>query len=144
MVWVWASLFIVTRLVEVFTSELVSIWFTAGSLVAFFLALCTNLSETAQILVFLGVSLVLMICTRRIFIKMLKNNKENTNLESVKGTVHKLIKAVGEDQLGEIKISGVVWRVSSKNNKPIAENVKVKIIDIEGNKFVVEEKKEDD
>ena len=144
MVWIWASLFIVTLLVEVYTSELVSIWFAAGSLVSFFLALCTTLNETVQILVFLGVSLILMICTRRIFLKMLKNNKENTNLESLKGTIHKLIKAVDEDQLGEIKINGVVWRVSSKNNKTIAENSKVQIVDIEGNKFIVEEKKEND
>ena len=142
MVWVWASLFLVTLIIEVFTAELVSIWFTAGSLVAFFLALCTNLNATVQILVFLGTAVLLMICTRRIFLKMLKNNKQNTNLDSLIGTVHKLSKAVDEDELGEIKINGVVWRVTSK--KAISENAKVKILSVEGNKFVVEEVKEND
>ena len=37
---------------------------------------------------------------------------------------------------------GVVWRVFSKNKKPIAENKKVKILEIDGNKFIVEEEKE--
>lgn len=142
MVWVWASLFIVTLIVEVYTAELVSIWFTIGSFIAFFLALCTNLNATVQILVFLGTAIVLMILTRKIFLKMLKNNKEKTNLDSVIGTIHKLTKAINEDY-GEIKINGVIWRVVSKNNKPINERSKVKILEIDGNKFIVEEIKED-
>ena len=142
MVWAWAAIFIVTLIIEVNTAELVSIWFTIGSLVAFFLALCTNLNSTIQILAFLGTAIVLMICTRKIFLKMLKNNKETSNLDSLIGTVHKLSKSIDED-FGEIKINGVIWRVFSKNKKPIAENAKVKILEIEGNKFKVEEIKED-
>ena len=74
---------------------------------------------------------------------MLKNNHEKTNLDSVIGTTHKLLKKIDEEP-GEVKINGVVWRVSSKNKKPISENKKVKIIELDGNKFIVEEVKEDD
>jgi len=144
MVWVWAAIFIATLLIEIFTAELVSIWFTCGSLVSFFLALCTNLNETVQICVFLAVAVILMVCTRKIFMKMLKNNKENTNLESLIGKSVKLCKAIEEDSMGEIKISGIIWRVVSKNKKPIADNTKVKIVGIDGNKFIVEEEKLDD
>lgn len=143
MVWVWAVLFIATLVIEVYTTELVAIWFTAGSFVSFFLALCTKLDTTVQIIVFLATAIVLMICTRRIFLRMLKNNQEKTNLDSFIGTTHKLLKEINED-LGEIKINGVVWRVSSKNKKPISENKKVKILELDGNKFIVEEVKEDD
>ena len=141
MVWFWAALFVATLIVEVYTAELVSIWFTVGSFVSFFLALCTTLDTTVQIIVFLATAILLMICTRGIFLKMLKNNKETTNLDSLIGTTHKLLKEVDEEP-GEIKINGVVWRVFSKNKKPIAENKKVKILEIDGNKFIVEEEKE--
>lgn len=144
MVWVWAGLFISTLIVEVYTAEMVSIWFTVGSLVSFFLALCTEVNATVQILVFLGTAVVLMICTRRIFLKMLKTSTEKTNLESLIDSTHKLTKEITEDGYGEVKINGVVWRVVSKNKKPIDENKKVKIIKIDGNKFIVEEIKEDE
>ena len=144
MVWVWAGLFISTLLVEVYTAEMVSIWFTVGSLVSFFLALCTEVSATVQILVFLGTAVVLMICTRRIFLKMLKTSTEKTNLESLIGTTQKLTKSISEDGYGEIKINGVYWRVSSTNKQSIEENQKVKIVKIDGNKFIVEEIKENE
>jgi len=144
MVWFWAALFIATLAIEVYTAEMVSIWFTVGSLVSFFLALCTELSATVQILVFLGTAVVLMICTRRIFLKMLKNNTEKTNLESLINTTHKLLSPIDEENLGEIKINGVVWRVSSKDGKSVKEKSKVKIIKIDGNKFVVEEVNENE
>jgi len=86
----------------------------------------------------------LMVCNIMIFMKMLKNNKENTNLESLIGKSVKLCKAIEEDSMGEIKISGIIWRVVSKNKKPIADNTKVKIVGIDGNKFIVEEEKLDD
>ena len=109
MVWFWASLFIITLVIEVYTSEMVSIWFTIGSLISFFLALCTELNETVQICVFLGVAVLLMVCTRKIFLKMLKNNNQTTNIDSLVGTVHRLLKTIEDDNMGEIKINGIVW-----------------------------------
>ena len=54
------------------------------------------------------------------------------------GTVHKLLKDVDKDNAGEIKINGVCWRVVSKNNETILANEDVKIVEVHGNKFVVE------
>lgn len=141
MVWFWASLFIITLVIEVYTSEMVSIWFTIGSLISFFLALCTELNETVQICVFLGVAVLLMVCTRKIFLKMLKNNNQTTNIDSLVGTVHKLLKTIEDDNMGEIKINGIVWNVVSKKNQVIKKDAKVKILEIKGNKFIVEEEK---
>ena len=141
MVWFWASLFIITLVIEVYTSEMVSIWFTIGSLISFFLALCTELNETVQICVFLGVAVLLMVCTRKIFLKMLKNNNQTTNIDSLVGTVHKLLKPIEDDNMGEIKINGIVWNVVSKRNQVIKKDTKVKILEIKGNKFIVEEEK---
>ena len=43
-----------------------------------------------------------------------------------------------KDNTGEIKINGVSWRVVSKNNEAISAGEDVKIVEVHGNKFVVE------
>ena len=136
MVWIWASVFIVTLVIEIVTVELASIWFTFGSLVSFILALC-GVGETVQIVVFLVVSSLLLICLRSIFMRFLKNNKETTNLDSIIGTVHTLQSEIGEEKTGEIKLNGVVWRAVSKDNEAIPAGEKVEIVDVQGNKFLV-------
>ena len=136
MVWIWAAVFIVTLVIEIVTVELASIWFTFGSLVSFILALC-GVGETIQIVVFLVVSSLLLICLRSIFMKFLKNNKETTNLDSIIGTVHTLQSDIGEENAGEIKLNGVVWRAVSKDNEKISAGEKVEIVEVQGNKFLV-------
>ena len=138
MVWLWATIFVSTLVVEIFTVELISIWFTVGSFVAFFLALCTGLSAAWQIAIFVLISLVLLICMRKICMKLLKNNKEKTNVDALVDSVHTLTKAISDDAAGEVKVNDVVWRAVSKNGEDIAEKTKVRIVEVKGNKLVVE------
>lgn len=143
MVWIWASIFIATLVGEILTVELLSIWFALGSLVSFILALC-GVSEIIQIVVFLAVSALLLICLRSIFIKMLKNTKEKTNLDSLIGTSYALQKGITKDNAGEIKLNGVVWRVLSESGEEIPEGEKVQIVEVKGNKFVVKKEIKDE
>ena len=138
MVWVWAGVFIATLIFEILTEELVSIWFSVGGFVAFVLALFKVNNLTIQILVFVGVSVVLLFSARRFFKKLLQNSKEKTNMDLIIGSTHRLLKAVSEDGVGEIKVNGVVWNVSSSNGQEIAEGEKVKIIEVKGNKLIAE------
>ena len=138
MVWLWATIFVSTLVVEIFTVELISIWFTVGSFVAFFLALCTGLSAAWQIAIFVLISLILLICMRKICMKLLKNNKEKTNVDALVDSVHTLTKAISDDAAGEVKVNDVVWRAVSKNGEDIAEKTKVRIVEVKGNKLVVE------
>ena len=143
MVWIWASVFIVSLIIEIVTVELASIWFTFGSLVSFILALC-GVGETVQIVVFLAVSFVLLACLRAIFMKFLKNNKETTNLDSLIGTVHTLQSDIGEEKPGEIKLNGVVWRAVSQESEAISAGSKVQIVEVQGNKFIVKKAETED
>ncbi len=137
MVWVWVAIFLVTILIEVFSLELDCVWFSVGSLVAFILALC-KVNITIQIVVFLIVSVVLLLSVGIICKKLLKNTKSKTNLDILIGTSHTLLKAIEAEHAGEIRVNDVVWRAVSKNGEAIAENEKVKIVSVEGNKFIVE------
>ena len=137
MVWIWAGVFIATVMLEVTTAELVSIWFALGSFIAFIMALC-GVGQTAQIIVFIIVAVLTFAFFRPLCMKLLKDKDEKTNVDSMIGTVHKLLKDIDKDNAGEIKINGVSWRVVSKNNEPISANEDVKIVEVHGNKFVVE------
>ncbi len=141
MVWVWAVLFIVTLVVEIVSVELVSIWFAFGSLIAFILALC-KVGVTWQIVVFLVVSVVLLASLRWVCIKFLKNSKEKTNLDSLIGKSYKLLKDIEDEVPGEIKVNDVVWRAVTKNGENVKAGEKVKIIEVKGNKFIVEKEKD--
>lgn len=138
MVWLWACVFLATLIIEIFTIELFSIWFSVGGLVAFILALCTKVSPTVQILVFLAVSLLLLICMRKICMKLLKNTKEKTNMDLIVGLVLPLKKSITEESAGEVVVNGVVWRAVSVDKSEIEEKSKVKVVKVDGNKLVVE------
>lgn len=137
MVWIWGVVFILTLAAEIATVELACIWFTIGAFISFILALL-GVSETIQFIVFLLVSVISFLCLRPVCKKLLKNSHTKTNVDSVVGTVHTLIGEISQDKAGEIKINGISWRVISKNNENIAVGEKVKILEVQGNKFLVE------
>lgn len=140
MVWIWAAIFVVTILIEVFSFELDCVWFTIGSLIAFILSLC-GVSITIQIVVFLVVSIALLLSVGIVCRKLLKNTKSKTNLETVIGTTHTLLKEISDENAGEVKVNDIVWRAVTRNGESIAANEKVRIVSVEGNKFIVEKEK---
>lgn len=140
MIWIWAAIFLVTIIIEVFSLELDCVWFSIGSLVAFILALC-GVNMTIQIIVFLVVSIVLLCSVGIVCKKLLKNTKTKTNLDSLIGKAFPLLKDITENEAGEIKVNDVVWRAVSKNGETIAKDEKVKIVSVDGNKFIVEKEK---
>lgn len=137
MVWVWTGILILTIIIELVSFELDCVWFSIGSLIALILALC-GCSITAQIIVFLIVSVALLCSVGIVCRKLLKNTKGKTNLDSVIGTTHTLLKPIETEVAGEIKVNDVTWRAVTKDGSPIAANEKVKVVSVEGNKFIVE------
>lgn len=143
MVWIWAVVFVITLVLEIVSIELVSLWFSVGALVSFILALC-GVSTTVQIIVFAAVSIVLTASLRWIFIKLLKNTKTQTNLDTVIGSVHTLLKPISEEEAGEIKVNGVIWGAVTKDGEIIDKDQKVSIVAVSGNKFIVRKVAESD
>ena len=62
-VWLWLAVVIITLVIEFMTAEIVSIWFFFGSVVSLILAIC-KVDPAIQIIVFVAVSLLFMICVR--------------------------------------------------------------------------------
>ena len=142
-IYIWLIVVAVSLIVEFSTMELVSIWCAIAGLITMISAFF--LPEIVQIIIFFTLSIGLLIGFRKIALKyLLKNNKFKSNSDNLIGKSCKLLTDINEDNAGgSVKINDVVWTAVSASNEPIEKNKKVKIIEIKGNKLVVEEIKEE-
>lgn len=141
-IYIWAGITAVALIVEFCTSELVSIWFVGGGIVSIILA-GVGAPWWVHIPVFIIVSAVLLVCFRKMVMKRFNKNSSKLNADSAIGKEVSLVKGISFEQSGEIKINGVIWTAVTTDEKTvIPQNAIVKIVDIRGNKYIVEQVKE--
>lgn len=143
MVWlyVWLAVTIIALVVEFLTSDMISIWFAGGGLVAMILA-AFKLQWYIHFPVFLVLSFVLLLCFRKSVMKHLDKGKVFTNADAVFGKEYKLLTAISLNNPGTIKVNDIVWNVVCQDDfAEIEAGALVKVIEIKGNKYVVEEVK---
>lgn len=135
---VWAVFAIVFILIEAATMGLTTIWFAAGAVAAMIAALAGG-NKILQIGVFLVVSLVLLIFTRKIFIEKLKTGKEKTNTEAVIGEKALVTEEIRPHKTGTVLLVGKTWTAACRNREAVIEKgIEVKVVDIEGVKAIVD------
>lgn len=141
---VWLIVCFISLIVEVSISGLVSIWISISALVCLGLSFIGGLPWWGEVIIFVGVSFILLLLTRPLVKKMMKNKKElNTNVSSLIGQHFKLIKKISSDDCGEIKINDVIWNVESIDKKEIELGKYVEVVSIIGNKLIVKEHNND-
>lgn len=139
MFWVWLGVIVVTAIVEFATAELVSIWFTAGAIIPFILAGIDCVDWWVQVVIFVAISAILILSLRNVAKKYLtKGPGAKTNSESLIGKEYIMQKRTDFENVGEIKINGVVWSAIDIDRKTIEKDEKVRVLDISGNKLIVE------
>ncbi len=136
MIIIWFAVIILAALIEINTMDLASIWFSAGALIAFILAL-VGLNPFLQIGVFLIVSLLLLISIRPIVKNYLKTNIISTNTDRLVGKVAICTKDIVIGERGEVKIDGKFWLAISSSDEDIMLDEKVEVLAIEGVKLIV-------
>ena len=137
-VYIWLAVIVFSVLIELATTELVSIWFVAGGVVALVLAAC-GLIWYIHLPVFIAISLIFLICFRKIAMKSLQKKDTKTNAEAVIGKEFTLLTSVTANTPGTIKVNGVIWNVVTKNDmEEVKKGVLVKVKEIKGNKYIVE------
>ena len=134
---VWLAAALIFLGVEAITVGLATIWFAAGAVAALILAFI-DVPVPVQVVVFLVVSIVLLVSTRKIFIEKLNAGKEKTNVDALIDAAAVVIKPILPYEVGQVKVSGQVWSAIGKNPEDTyAEGQLVKIISVEGVKLVV-------
>ncbi|MCL2138353.1 MAG: NfeD family protein [Treponema sp.] len=134
--WIWAALVIIFGLIEAFTFNLTTVWFGIAALIVVLLSFF-NIPVSIQVVVFFTVSALLLIFTRPLAVKKIKNGKSKTNVDSLLGKNVLILKKADEFETGEAKINGLIWNVKSENNVTIPEGTKCEIIRVEGVHLIV-------
>lgn len=138
MVVFWFIVMMVTLILELQSVDLTSIWFSAGAFVTMILSVFVP-NVIIQFIVFIAVSTILIASVRPVLKKYFKGNMIHTNTDGLVGKKYILIDGVQPNGKGTISINGVKWTVVNLEGKSIEKGLLVKILAVEGNKFVVEE-----
>lgn len=137
----WLLAAIVFGVIESLTMGLVTIWFAGGALVAL-VASVLRVSVPIQIIIFLAVSVVLMVGTRKIFIEKLRTGQEKTNVDALIGRIGTAKTDVDNMSAGIVNLSGQDWSAICIGEEKVVAGHKVKVERIEGVKLVVTPVKE--
>ena len=136
MIAIWLGITIVAAIIEILTTDLVSIWFAAGGIVSL-IACLLGASQTIQIVLFAIVSIFTIIIVRPIAKKYLRTNIEKTNVDRVIGKHGLVTKTITADNKGEVKVMSTSWPATSLDNSVISEGDYCEIVAIEGVHLVV-------
>ena len=137
-VYVWLAITAGALITEFLTADMVSIWFAGGGIVALSLALF-DIAWYIHLPVFIVLSLVLLLTFRKLVMKKLIKGDTKTNADAVIGLEFTLLTDIGFNQMGTIKVNGVVWNVNTEDEKEeVSAGSIVKVLKIQGNKYIVE------
>ncbi len=137
MVIFWAVCFVVFVVAEIATANaLVSVWFAIGSLGAMFFAIA-DISFVWQMVMFVGLSAVILIATRPL-VKKMQGRRYATNFELDIGKTARVIEpinnALGE---GRVKLDGTDWAARSEDGSEIEKDAIVTVKMVDGTKLIV-------
>ena len=121
----WVVMAILMMIIEGMTLGLSTIWFSIGAVCAL-ISVFLGVSFYTQFVIFLVVSLVLLLFTRKFFVGKLKVGKEKTNVDALVGRKGVLTKEIGPFSTGTVKLNGQEWTaVCEDENKLLEEGVEV-------------------
>ncbi len=138
MIYNWLIVAIILSIIELGTISLVSVWFIASALISLLLALL-GFSFYIQLINFVILGIILLIFTRKPLLKYLNKTKQKTNADRILDMTGLVTEDIDIDQPGEVKVDGKRWTAIAKEK--IVKGKKVKILNIEGVKLLVEEEK---
>ena len=136
--YIWLLLAVILGIIEISTTNLVSIWFVISSLLAMVSSLFTD-NILIQIAIFVLVGVLLMPISKKLYSKIKVNNSK-TNIDRIIGMKGIVTEDIIKDNIGEVKVDGKKW--SAYADTPIKKGEKVTILSINSVKLKVEKGKE--
>lgn len=133
--WIWGIVTAVALIAEFLTSDLITIWFAAGGLVTLLVvALAPTVPLIWQLVIFVGVSVTLLLCTRKICLKLLRGDNIKINADALIGK--KFVVETVTDNYTYHKFGDVAWRVYATNGETLEQGVEFEICAVSGNKLI--------
>lgn len=142
MIIIWAVILVGTILIEFETSDLVTIWFSVGAIGAL-IAAAFGLEIVWQIAIFIVLSFILVLATRPLTKRFMDKEVVKTNADRMVGMHGVVVTEIPFDGKGEVKVDSQIWTAFSTKREAIPVNTRIVILDIVGNKLLVDILKEE-
>lgn len=139
---IWMIIGIICIIIEIFDPAFFFFSLGIAAIVTGLLSLLVQ-STALQILIFVILSFISFLLMRKLGKKVLSVTDKDTNVYALKGKPGVVTKAIPENGKGYVKIGGEEWSAVEVDNKAIDLNSKITVLDIEGNKLIVQEQKQD-
>lgn len=136
----WLVAMIALFVVEAATVNLVTLWFAFGALAALVTSLLGG-ELWLQIVIFIAVTIITLIPTRKLAKKYFSKNYQATNSDMVIGKDCSVVEDI--DNLlstGAVKCMGREWTARSENGEKMTAGETVTAVAIEGVKLIVRKK----
>ncbi|MBO4982937.1 MAG: NfeD family protein [Clostridia bacterium] len=141
MAWFWLALAIALMVIELSTTQLISLWFSIGAAITAIVKVVFNdIGIIWQVVIFAVVSLALLIATRPLVKRFLSKKGEGnkTNLDLIIGKEAIVTEEIDNIKAqGSVKINGLIWSARSSDEGVIPTDAIVIIEEINGNKAIV-------
>lgn len=135
-IWFWVA--IILTVIEIETLGLISVWFVFGAIVAMITSIFVS-SVAIQAIVFITMSIILMIALRSYAVNNFRNKTvRKNNIEELTELPCVIVTDVPEDDLGEIKLQGKIWRCRSETGVTYKQGDHPNVLRIEGNTIILE------
>ena len=134
----WLLLSIVLIVIELFTMSLTTIWFAGGAIITFFASLL-GVSLQIQWVIFIIISLILLLLTRPVAMKIVKGKTTKTNVDAIIGTHALVTKTIdNEKSTGAVRVNGQIWTARSAIPEQILHKDEwVSVKKVQGVKLIV-------
>lgn len=138
-VYVYLGITVFALIVEFLTTDLTAIWFAGGGFVALIVSAFVP-EWFVHLPIFVAVSFILLFMFRKLLLAKMNKKVERMNADSAIGKKFVLLEDIAFNKLGAIKVNGVVWSaVATDPNKSINKSAVVKVVGLNGNRYIVEE-----
>lgn len=134
----WIILAVIFSVIEIFTFNMVTIWFVAGSVFALFASLAGS-STLVQVWVFAISTLLCLIFTKPFISKKLSFKKTSTNADRIIGMTGIVTEDIKSNKFsGKVKVNGQEWSAVCIDNGEKNKGDVVTVKDIQGVRLIVE------
>ena len=137
MFYIWFIIVIILGILEVATTNLVSIWFVISGLLAMISSIYID-NVYIQVAIFVVVGIILMPFSKKIYSKIKKDTK--TNIDRIIGMEGIVTEDISKNTIGEVKVDGKLW--SAISDTDIKKGEKIEVLSINSVKLKVKKVEE--
>ena len=124
----WLVLVIVLTVVELATTNLLSVWFVTSGIVAMILSFfIDDVAIVSTVFAVLGI--LLLFTTRPLLKRYLPTQRVRTNADRIIGMHGVVTEEIKKNSVGEVKVDGKKWSAISNSKIPVGSEVIIEAID---------------